>query len=361
MYSVVLTDRSYTPQAELRNVSDLTFFRGVNKLATCGFKVQLDSDQVDRLTACDGFIKLYRKGSLVFYGPIVSAEESADHDTQAVAINCADAGWALGHRVGGKSTTGDIWSAVTPRHTIAQTLIDNQNTFSETGISTSAYVLSSGSSITYKFGPYGLVLPGIQELGGALDGFDWLMRPVENWVNGAVTGAKIAGFQAQSIIGAEQDNVVFEYGIGTRSNVLAYTITTTRDQQANQVFHVNPNDASDVKTGDNAAAEAYWGYLQDIVSSDITDAAMRQSLVDEHASVRGNPRTLIQMTPHIDPGALGRVPEPFVEYDAGDTITFRAAHAGRVRFAGLVRVYGITATLENTGFERIELTLEDDS
>lgn len=362
MYNLVLTDRSFTPQAELKNVSDLTFFRGINKLATLGFKVRLDNNQVNRLTSCDGYIKAYRKGTLVFYGPIVSSEETADHDAQAVAINCADAGWILTHRIGGYPTAA-MWTAATARHTIAKALIDGTNgTPGETGISTTAYTLSSGSSITYKFGPYANIMSGIQELGGALDGFDWIMRPIDNWANGASTGVKIAGFQAATVIGAAKPNAVFEYGPGTRSNVLGYTITTTRDQQADLVYHVSSTDPTDVKTSTTgAAAIATWGYLQDVVSSEITDGTYRQKLVDEHATVRGNPRTLIKMVPHIDPGAFGRVPDPFVDYDAGDTVTFRAIHSGQVRFSGLVRVYGITASMESTGFERVELTLEDDS
>lgn len=361
MYSLVLTDLAYTPQAELRNVSDLTFFRGINKLATLSFKVRLDNSQVNRLTACTGYIKLYRKGTLVFFGPIVSAEETADHDAQAVAVNCADAGWVLAHRICGRSATGQVYSTVTARSAIAKDLIDIANTAGETGISTTAYTLTSGSSITYKAGPYANLLATIQELGGALDGFDWLVRPIENWVNGASTGAKVGGFQASTIIGVTQANAVFEYGVGTRSNVLGYTITTSRDQQANMVFHVSGSDPSDVKTGTDAAAQTTWGILMDVVSADLTDATMRQKLVDEHAAVRGNPRTIVKMIPHIDPGAFGRVPDPFVDYDAGDTVTFRAIHAGQVRFSGLLRVYGITATMENSGFERVELTLQDDS
>lgn len=357
-YNLVLTDRAYTPVAELRNVADLTYFRGLSKLATCSFKVKLNNPQIARLAACDGFIKVFRKGILQFVGPIVTAQESTDREAQSLAVNCADQGWVLAHRIAGKSATGTLWTTVTARHTIAKALIDQANTDGETGVNTGAYTLTSGSSITYKAGPYVNLMTAVTELGAALDGFDWLMRPIDNWVNGALAGSKVAGFQAQTLIGSTRPTVVFEYGPGTRSNVLAYNITTTRDQQADVVYYAS---SSDVVTGTNATAQTAWGLLEDVVQGEITDATMRQKVVNEHVTVRGTPRTLVSMTPHIDPGALGRVPEPFVEYDVGDTITFRAINQKIVRFSGALRVYGITATVENTGFERIELTLEDDS
>jgi hypothetical protein len=359
MYNVVLTDRSWVPQGEVTNFSSFNFFRGLNKLATVAFTVRLDNAHVDRLSATDGNIKVYRNSSLIFHGPIVSAEEAAESESQTLAITAADIGWMLGHRVVGKSAAGTLTTVATDRSLIAKTMIDAVNATAETGLSTAAYTFSAGSAITHKYGPYALALPVLQELGGALDGFDWIVNPVENWVNGSASGVKVGAINMQTVIGSNRPSAVFEYGVGTRSNVLNYGLTTTRDQQANQVYHFLP-DSSTVSTGTDATAITDWGLLEDVAAGDFTDATYRQKLVDEHVRVRKYPRTLVRMTPHIDPGVTGRLPQPLVDYDAGDTITARFVHNRKVRFAGFLRVFGIRISLDN-GFERVELTLEDDT
>lgn len=360
-YQVVLTDRVFAPQGEITNFSSFNFFRGLSKVATVGFTVRLDNALVDRLSACDGNIKVYRNGALIFHGPIVSAEEQAEKDTQTLAVTCADPAWYLGHRVAGKSPTGTITSTATSRATIAKTMIDAANIDNETGIDTTTYTFSAGSAITHKYGPYVLALPVLQELSSALDGFDWIVNPIQNWAGGSLgwTTVKLGAINMQTVLGSSKPNAVFEYGVGTRSNVLSYGLTTTRDQQANWVYHFNSNDSS-LYTGFDIPSKNTWGLMEDVAAGDFTDTTYRQSLVNEHVRVRKNPRTLVRMTPHIDPGVTGRIPQPMVDYDVGDTITARFVHDGRVRFAGFLRVFGIRTSLED-GFERVELILEDDT
>jgi hypothetical protein len=359
MYEIVITDLSYVPQGQILSASNVQYFRGLSKLAGLSFQVPMSSPHVDRLSTVNGYIKVYRKGALIYVGPIVAAEENAQAEARSLAITSADNGWYLGKLLAGKSRTGILYQTVTARHTIAKNAVDSANTTRETGVSTSGFSYSSGSSITHKVGPYVSALQVLQEVGNALDGYDWFVHPRENWVNGAVDNQKVGNLEISTLIGATKADAVFEYGVGTRSNVLSYTKTTTRDTQATHVFHVT-QDASDVKTGTNTAAATNWGILEDVAQGDFTDATMRQKLVDEHAAVRGNPRTIIKMTPHIDPGGVGHVPEPFVDYNVGDTVTFRASDAGIVRFSGSVRVYGIRTTVDEAGFERVELILEDE-
>jgi hypothetical protein len=358
MYKIVLTDLSYTPVAELRNVGGVTFTRALSKLAPFKFRVRLDHYEADRLAACEGYIKVYRNGVLLFFGPIITAEEVAEREVQTIALTCADIGWMLIHRLGGKSMTGTQWTSVTDRAVIAKSLIDTTNTENETGIQTLT-TPTSGEAITYKAGPYRHIMPMIQELGNALDGFDWRIVPLENWANGAVTSQKIGRFDSYEIIGTAQTNAVFEYGTGTRSNVLSYSKTRTRDTQATRVYHVSDYNAL---TAQNTTATTQWKLMEDAIAVDITDTAMRNGLLSEHVRVRANPRDLIRLTPHIDPGVTGRLPVPFTDYDIGDTIEARLSHNNVIRFAGALRVYGITATIEeNSQFERIDLILEEES
>lgn len=362
MYDIVLTDRSYVPQGPITGATQFQFFRGLSKLSTVAFRVPLEHVHEARLATLDGFIKLYRDGVLVYVGPIVSAEETAEREARTLAVTSADAGWVLGKRVAGKSATGTLYTTVTGRHVIAKALVDAANAEANTGVNTGAYTYTSGSSITHKV-RYDNLLSQVQELGNSLDGYDWIVRPRENWVNGALaevlSATTIGSLQIATLIGVNQANAVFEYGRTTRSNVVDYTITRTRDQQCNKAWHVSATDGSST-VGTNGTALTAWGLMEDVISGEFTDANYRQSLVNEHVAVRGNPRTLVRMTPHIDPDASGRVPLPFVDYDVGDTIQFRAVHAGVVRFGGILRVFGIRISIDTAGFERVELVLEEE-
>ena len=359
---MVLTNSALAPQGEIKNFGSFQFSRALSKLATCGFQVRLDNPLAQALTQAERYIKVYRSGVLVFCGPIISAEEVVERNTQTIALTCADAGWFLNKRLAGKTGVGVAFTSMTDRAQIAKLLIDGANAEVTTGVSTGTFSPhTSGSAITYKAGPFRPLLEIVQELSQALDGFDWRIHPTETWTNGGlIIGSQPGAIEMKTIIGTEKNNAVFEYGIGTRANVLSYTKTRTRDAQATRVFHAPSTD--NVIMAEDQTASAQWGLLEDVVAADLNDTTMRNKLVQEHVKVRKQPRDLVKMTPHIDPGVTGRLPRPFADYDIGDIVTFRAVHNKTVRFAGKLRVYGITINVEQeTGFERVTLTLEDES
>lgn len=361
-WRAVLTDTAYKPLNEVALATDLTYSRSLNKLATVSFSVPFTAKNFNTLATLTGFIKLYRNTSLQFFGPLISSEEQAERESQSMGLTAADCGWILAKRLAGKSSTGTQFTTATDVAAISKTLIDTENTAAETGISTTAVTLTSGSSRTYTAGPYRPVIECVQELGSALDGFDWRFVPIENWVNGAVSGTKIGYFEAKVLIGVDNKTAVFEYGPGTRSNVYSYSIARTRDTQATRVY-LPSQDFGSVTSATNNTAETTWGRLEDILSlPDITDGTMKQQITGEHVSVRGFPRRILRLTPHIDPGVTGRVPQPFVDYNVGDTVYAKIIVNGQIRFQGAARVYGINISVEAaTGFERVELILEDES
>jgi hypothetical protein len=359
-WTAVLTNLAYKPLNEPRTTKSLSYSRALNKLATCSFQIALDDPLSPTLSTTAAFVKLYRGTSLRYFGPIVTAEETIDRESKSLAITSAD-GWILQKRLAGKSATGQVFSTATDLAQIAKSLIDTTNTMAETGISTTTVTMSAASARTYTAGPYRFILEIVQELGSALDGFDWRLVPIENWVNGAVSGTKFAYMHAVPVIGSNQPTAIFEYGLNTRSNVLNYTKTTSRDGQANLVFLAGADYVSPVSDSD-PSAQGTWGVQEDILTmGDLTDATMRAQIAAEHIIVRSRPRTLIKLTPHIDPGVTGRLPQPFVDYDIGDTITARIVDNGLVKFAGLLRVYGINVSIDEQGFERIELVTEDEA
>lgn len=362
-WRAVLTNSAYKPLGELFGASSIVYSRSLNKLATVSFSVPFTVPDFQTIADLSGYIKLYRNTSLQYFGPLITSEEVAERESQSMALTSADVGWVLAKRLAGKSATGQQFTSATNVAAISKSLIDTANGEAETGIKTDTVTLTAGSSRTFTAGPYRPVIECVQELGSALDGYDWRFVPIENWVNGAVSGSKIGYFDAQTLIGTDNKPTVFEYGPGTRSNMYGYSFSRSRDGQATRVY-LPDSTFSTITSSTNTAAEAAgWGRLEDILSlPDITDTTMRQQITDEHVVVRGYPRQIIKVTPHIDPGVTGRVPQPFVDYNIGDTIYAKIIAQGTVRFVGAVRVYGINVTIEaETGFERVELILEDET
>lgn len=363
-WRAVVTDSAYKPLDELAAPGGIAYARSINKLATVSFAIPFTAKYFQVMADLQAYIKLYRNTSLMFFGPLITSEETAEREEQTMALTAADCGWILNKRLAGKSATGHQFTTATNVAAISKTLIDTANTEAETGIKTDTVTLTAGSSRTYTAGPYRPVIQSVQELGSALDGFDWRFVPIENWINGAVSGTKIGYFDAQTLIGVDNKTSVFEYGLSTRSNVVGYSKVTTRDGQASRVYLPDQNFNNVVGPATNTAAEAAgWGVTEDVLSlPDITDSTMRTQIVTEHTTVRGFPRKILRITPHIDPGATGRVPQPFVDYNIGDTIYAKIIANGSIRFQGAARVYGININIEaETGFERVELVLEDDS
>jgi hypothetical protein len=363
-WRAVITNSAYKPLGEIYSADGISFSRSLNKLATVSFNVPFTVPNFQTMADLAGYVKLYRNTSLQFFGPLITSEETADREKTSMALTAADAGWILQKRLAGKSSTGQQFTTATNVAAISKTLIDTENTAAETGIKTDAVTLTAGSARTYTAGPYRPVLQCIAELGSALDGFDWRFVPIENWVNGAVSGSKIGYFDAQTLIGVDNKVTVFEYGAGTRTNVYGYSFNRSRDGQATRVYLPNGDFSIVAGPATNTAAEAAgWGRLEDVLSlPDITDSTMQGQIVAEHTAVRGYPRQIIKITPHIDPGVTGRVPQPFVDYNVGDTVYAKIIAQGTTRFQGAVRVYGINVSIEaETGFERVELILEDES
>lgn len=361
MWNFILTDLNFVPVGEIRNAANRKIALPLNNLDTLSFQVRLDNPLADALASTAGYIKAYRDKQLLYYGPIVSAEENADSSAATVAVNSVGAGWVLGERLAGKSATGYIFGAGIDRATIVNQLITMANTESETHIDTS-YGVSSPSSINYTAGPYRPISEIITELSASTQGFDWRIVPMENYVSGTVTSQKIGQFQATNIWGTEQDNAVFEFGAG-RANVASYQRTVSRDTQANKVYNFTSNgpDAPGYPTVSaiDASSVSQWGLLEALADADLLDPSLRSQLVSDHVSVRKQPRQVINFVPHIDPQRTGRLPYYGNDYSVGDIVRARAVVNGSVRFDDMFRVYGVTFDIDANGVERITLQLVD--
>lgn len=360
MWTFVLTDLAFQPLGEILNASDRSVDLPLNRLSTAAFKIRLDNPMADVITTTEGYIKVYRDGTLVFFGPIISAEEVAEEKGPTVAVNAVGSGWILTKRLTGKSTTGKVFATLTDRAQIIKTLIDDQNTLNFTGVATTG-AISSSSAITYTAGPYRPVFDVLQELSASVDGFDWAITPTENFVNGAVVSQTIGVFSAAPIFGVTQQHAVFEYGVGLH-NVASYRSTVTRDGQATKVYHyVQPeqNQAFPQVSYEDVTATSKWKLLDDVAQADLTNQTNRLALVQDHVQIRKNPRRLVEFTPHIDPENAGRLPYFGVAYSLGDFVRARVQYNDRIRLDGYMRVWGVTFSIDELGIERTTLALMD--
>lgn len=357
----VLTGNDYRPVGEVLNAYDLNVAFPLSNLDTLSFRVRLDNPLADNLLSCRGYLKGYRDGTLLYYGPIISAQENVDRDNGTVAVNSVGAGWIFNERYAGKSAAGDVSTTATDRAVRFQQLLTTANTESNTGIS--VQTASSASTAIYSTGPYKKLVTCLAELAAGSDGFDWRVLPIDNFSAGVVTGSKIGNIVMQPVIGTTRLDAVFEHGPETKHNIASYDRIVTRESQANKVYH-NASAGPDAPgyptvSAIDAASIADWGLLEDLAEADLLDQTMRQQLVSEHVAVRSQPRQTISFIP-VASFESSFVPQFGADFTVGDLLPARAIRNRVLRWDGLFRVWGASFAIDNNGVEQMTVTLSEE-
>lgn len=360
-WSYILTDKDYEPIAEIVNASERKVSIPLNRLDSASFRIRLDNPLALNIMTAAGYVKAYRDDVLTFFGPIVTAEETGDANNASIVVNCMGAGWIFGRRLVGKSATGTLFTAI-DRASIIGSLIATVNSENNTGIGVDVGN-TSASTATYVAGPYKKLDEVINELAAGTAGFDWRVLPNENWVNGVKTTDTIGAFYARPVIGEVAPEAVFEWG-GGRNNVSGYTRTMNREQQANKLYH-NAATGPDAPgyptlTVNDPTSITEFHELEDVVQADLLDPTLRAAILNAHLDVRSYPRHIVQFTPHIDPGALGRLPNFGQHYTVGDQVRMRVQYNSQPRIDTLVRVWGVSFEIDNNGVERASMVLAEE-
>lgn len=147
----------------------------------------------------------------------------------------------------------------------------------------------------------------------------------------------------------------FEYGT-TRANVASYSFKVDRDEQANQVYvprigYPEPGylGAETTQSALNSTASAAFGRLQAWVDpGEIYLAATRLDLAESHLDIRLGPRRRVTFQP-----ARNNIMQPFVDYEVGDWVRFRAFNGDALRFDLTVRIWSMTIGLDDNGNESV--------
>lgn len=358
----IVTDLSGVTQGEVRLASSRKVGLQHIGVGSAGFVVPITSPLASTLLDTDTLVKVYYidpstfTKTLVFNGPTVSAEESADGTSNTIAVTCADPLWRLSRRVvPGSMTKTGISRGPDDLGAIARSLLDDVNAVSFTGVSKGS--LTNSISGVYKVPPLKNAAEALAELHAGVGSFEFILRPTEPTnVGGSGGWPQLATLDIAPVIGAARPDAVFEYGT-TRANIGSYSRQIDRSQLLTRgIVSVEgwpTGTTKDLVIHDDPTASATRGLFDDVIpDGGITDDALRASLVDFHLAIRKQPRQQITFRP-----AVGASPHPFTDYNLGDSVRARAVLGGTVRFDTTVRIWGISVETDQNGTESVELTL----
>ena len=140
--------------------------------------------------------------------------------------------------------------------------------------------------------------------------------------------------------GAAQPNVMFGYGAYPH-NIEQISYLTDLTELSN--FSTMMGGAL-VKRSLNSSSVQTYGVGMDVQSlADITDPALLQALAVEEATLGGNAKRTLQLTPM----GGSRTPLPFDNFVLGDTVSVQAGSKLRGGFTGTQRVYGFTLDISD--------------
>lgn len=374
-YVYRLSDLAGNVRSELPAAKGKRFARALGSMGTSAAVVRLDHDDADFLLGGDALVRIdevdddfLRDGSKTLQGhhTLITAEEVVDEEGRgSVAATFADPYWVTLRRLCGKSAAGySMGTALAPvdRGAIVTDLVNATNVESPTGLRMGTVTPSSN---TYVSGwSYKRIGEAIVELGAALDGYDWTVRPIPFVAD---RGLGIIGeLDVVGAAGTIRPNAAFESGPteGSLGNVRGYRRAVTNEGRVNRVFHL-AGGAQRVLTDQNAAAQAARGLLEDVVTADLTVDDLRLKLLAYHLAVRAGARQTITFSPVRAIGA--RVPRFGRDFNLGDVVPFRAAAlkapkpgAGPVltkRINVNVRVYGVEVNVDELGAGTPTLTV----
>lgn len=397
-WTYVLTDRVGNPAGELRQATPRKWARGLRAGRSAAVTVQTKNSLAAQLLEADKLLlKCYddRTGAKVLrhVGPLIGFDRSvAENGRGTVACNSASPLWRLLTRLVGQAqagaTIGTVLAQIDRGEALGQ-LVDALNAGAgapwytqgdDTGIRRGAIAPSASNF----WGPwrYYPASSAWAEIVTGLDAPEIDLRPVEPTKD--ATGVQIAALDVAPSLGQLRRDAVFEHGFGRR-NVPTFNDVGDSGTVANRAIHLPPgfpdNTTQAVLVSQDAASRGDRGLHEVVVDAPVTTDPLRQQIIDDHVAVRKVPRRTIAFTVARDPDPFDtplkdrRVPRPFVDFDVGDVVPFRAKELVELRQPDgtlighrrvttvdlLMRVYGMEITPDDLDGETMTLTLQEDA
>lgn len=365
-WELIATDLNGNVHGEITNATNRKVSLPHMGVPTASCSIPLSHPLANTLLDTDCLIKAYRSDpvygtrSLVFHGPVVTAEESADENGQTVAINASGPFWRLTKRVLTTSKSG-IKFGPKALSQIAHEMLSTANGYSFTGISEGTR--DSTGVISGELGPIWLdktVASAISELHVGLDSFEYVIEPTEPTEVGGVGGwPQIGEMNIEAFVGENRPDAIFEYGT-TKANVKSYKRSVSRENLLTRaVISVegwpdNPvEDRGLITRTQNTATRGV--FEEEVPHNSVSNDGFRQQIADFHLKYRKDPRQIITFTP-----VKNARPSPITDYTVGDIVRARAMVNGVVRFDYEFRVWGISFDIDVNGNETVELQLVDE-
>lgn len=365
-WDFILTDLAGVPIGDLKGATERVVALPHGRTPTCVFKVPLFYQYASNILDGDCLVQGWRTDhlgsrSLRFHGPVVTAEENGDSLNQTIAVTASGPWWRCTRRIipGSNSKTGYKLPATGERDlgVLALDLLDTVNgaTYGYTGISRGSSSGAVATGVAWYEQPKNFA-EAVTELSTPINSFEFEIVPTVP-TDVAQAWPQIGVMNVGPLIGGvNRSNAVFEYGT-TRANVTSYKRQMDRSNIDNSTIILPPswpNSTDDAYVSTDGSAAAAHGLFEDLIDAGgIEDAPLRQSLANEHTTVRKDPRQIITFTP-----ALNARPAPFTDYNVGDYVRARAVVRGIVRFDGVFRIWGVQFTLDQNGNESVELELQ---
>jgi hypothetical protein len=346
-WTLVPTTLAGSPVGQLRDAYDWTMTLGLSKVPTSTLRVRGDDPIAQYAHQDDLLLRVYDPEKVLRAHMLLAAvEEEGDETGMKMGLSFVGPAWRLDRRFLTTSPNGTTFTNQ-DKLVIVKSVLDSLNAANQTGIKTQS--MSAGSTTTYTVEVLKSTLEVIQDLGDTLDGFDWVVDPIEPEATSEANVPYIGEFRGAATIGENQEEAVFEFATGKR-NVRTWRHSKSWEGLGNRVFHVADSGVTApgvplIFAQDNTSITDRGLYEGIADATGLVDATLRQQLVAEHVAVRRVPRSLYQMTPTDDPS---RVPQFGTDYDLGDIVTLRAAH-GTIAHNGLIRVYGVTISRDING------------
>lgn len=387
-WDLVATTRGGIPLGEIRQASGRGFRKSLNRGRSVRGTVRTNNSLAGNIRQGDvTLVKAYddRAGAkaLRHYGPVIGSEKAVDENGKGtVNFTSSDPLWRLLSRYIGKSLTGASFGsagALVDRGDVAALIINALNrgdlpggpiytTKDDTGIRAGNIVPSSAS----YFGPWRWypAASALAQLFAGIDSPDMDLVPTEPTAD--ADGVQIAALNIAPSIGQLRLDAAFEFGAG-RKNVKTFNEVSDSSTAANDIAHLPsgyPENATQQvieKTDPDSIAAR--GLREDVLTEEVLTDALRTALVDDHLAVRKVPRRTITFTvirdpdPFDTPLAERRVPRPFLDYDVGDIVPFRATELVEVVDPNTQLVTGYVESKTIDAFFRvftIDIDIADD-
>jgi hypothetical protein len=351
---------------EVVQASQRTYDEQLDGGRTASLAVNTDNPRVQYALDNDALLKVYRRDRAGTWhhrltGDIISTEEKSDGSTSQVTITA----WRLGKRFIGMAvnsagqgigfTVGTVITPVDLATAIAQVLTSVNNDF-YSGIQQGTITLCGTVDVV---GPVYAAFAGptIQQICATLGGPDFWIDPEEP--SGVMPNVTVGQLNVGPIRGINRPLAIFEFGTG-KKNVQSCDRLLSKQNVCNNAAALPTGWPTAVANGDtvqyasDSGSQGNISRFDDIASSDVSSAQLRQAIAQEEVAVRKQKQQVITFVPTVDN------PIDFtLDYDVGDIVTARAYDEStkRYRYNGTARVYGVSLTVDDSDAETISLTL----